>query len=297
VIAYEPHPGLFRKFAAINFSVKKATNLQLMLDFASEHGCLIERPWDYHPMKGVKQPPQEWQWDRKPTTLKEWFRASGHLRMAVELWTLINTPGKHEELDSRFIRRKDRVAYRWSHPQGLWFRDVDRTLAKLMDLRERKSDLNDKEKRDLETLEADERDRLETRNRETLITIAKGKDAARCVNDSAALLTQRTLQVVIHEALTDIEKPCLAFTVPAWPDMRLMRLPANLLSYMWLCFARVVAGEIEERPCEMFGIERFGIEKCQKYLYIGSGPGLQRSDTTLCSATCRQRKKRLLLNR
>jgi len=272
---------LFREFAGIDFSVTKAANAQKILSFASDYGCIIELPCDYHPLR------QEQQWDRKPTTLKEWFRASEHLSMAVDLWTLINTQGIHAriELESRMERNKGFVAYRWSHQLGVPSSSRDWFSGKLLGLRARNpNDLSEKEKRELAGLEKASREQLETRSRVERLPIAVEKEAARWLNASTLQLAQRTLREVINKALTDHEKPCRTLTIPA-PDMRLVRLPENLLSYMWLCFARVVAGEIEERPCEMF-------DHCKKYLYIGHGPGLQRSDATLCSPVCRQRKRR-----
>ncbi len=108
----------------------------------------------------------------------------------------------------------------------------------------------------------------------------KGSEAS----DEVHWRSRRALQIEIHRALTDTKTPshtALRFT----PELRFALSPPNLLAYMWLTFARVVSGEIEERPCAMFEI-------CHEYIYVGSGPGLQRDDTTTCSAACRQRKKR-----
>jgi len=68
-------------------------------------------------------------------------------------------------------------------------------------------------------------------------------------------------------------------------NLKLFVQPMNLLAFMWFTLARLVAGEIEERPCEMFDI-------CGNYVYVGSGWGLQRGDTTTCGETCRKRKNR-----
>jgi hypothetical protein len=95
---------------------------------------------------------------------------------------------------------------------------------------------------------------------------------------------QQSLRSEIHRALTDTVTPSHT-TLGLTPKLGLVRCPVNLLAYMWLCFARVVSGEVEERPCEMFA-------RCGEYIYVGRGPGLQREDTTTCGAACRQKKKR-----
>jgi hypothetical protein len=71
---------------------------------------------------------------------------------------------------------------------------------------------------------------------------------------------------LIRSALRDTKTPSCA-TPYLTGDLRLV-YPVNLLAYMWLTFARVVSGEIEERPCEMF-------DGCHKHIYVGSGPGLK----------------------
>lgn len=92
------------------------------------------------------------------------------------------------------------------------------------------------------------------------------------------------LRLEIKRALTDTETPsCSTLTLTA--NMRLVVYPVNLLAYMWLTFARVVSGEIEERPCKMF-------ETCHEYVYVGRGTGLQRADTDTCGSACRKQKSR-----
>jgi hypothetical protein len=95
---------------------------------------------------------------------------------------------------------------------------------------------------------------------------------------------QQALRIEINRVLTDTVTPSHT-TLALTPELGLARCPVNLLAYMWLCLARVVSGEIEERPCEMF-------TSCGEYIYVGQGPGFQRNDTTTCSAACRQKKKR-----
>lgn len=88
----------------------------------------------------------------------------------------------------------------------------------------------------------------------------------------------------IKRALTDTDTPSCA-TPTLTPQMSLVVYPVNLLAFMWLTFARVATGRIEERRCEMF-------ESCHEHIYIGSGPGLGRGDKTICSAACRKEKSR-----
>jgi hypothetical protein len=105
------------------------------------------------------------------------------------------------------------------------------------------------------------------------------------VKDSSGKREQRrALQLEIHRALADADTPSLV-TVGLTPELRLALYPANLLGYMWLTFARIVSGEIEERPCKMF-------ERCQGYIYVGQGLGLQRADTETCGPACRKKKSR-----
>ncbi len=104
------------------------------------------------------------------------------------------------------------------------------------------------------------------------------------VKDSGTEVQRRALQLEIHRALTDMKTPSFT-TIGLTSELRVAVYPVNLLAYMWLTFARVVSGEIEERRCKMF-------ERCHGYVYVGRGPGLQRVDTTTCGAACRQKKKR-----
>jgi hypothetical protein len=86
---------------------------------------------------------------------------------------------------------------------------------------------------------------------------------------------------LIRNALRDTETPSCA-TPYITSDLKIIVHPINLLAQMWLTFARVVSGEIEERACEL----------CGDRIYIGRGPGLKRADKTTCSIKCRKRKER-----
>lgn len=120
---------------------------------------------------------------------------------------------------------------------------------------------------------------------DSFVVIATGKKLAEYPVEDLIKPARKALQYEVQEALTDIETP--SYTTPCllMPEFHLVLRPVNLLADMWLSFARVVSGEIEERRCEMFA-------RCGEYIYVGLGPGLQRSDATTCSAACRQEKKR-----
>jgi len=120
---------------------------------------------------------------------------------------------------------------------------------------------------------------------DSFVVIATGKKLAEYPVEDLIKPGRKALQYEVQEALTDIETPSHTTPCLLMPDLRLVLRPVNLLADMSLSFARVVSGEIEERPCEMF-------ESCHEYIYVGSGPWLQRDDTTTCSAACRQKKKR-----
>jgi len=111
------------------------------------------------------------------------------------------------------------------------------------------------------------------------------KDATK--RKRAAQVARLALQSEIRRALTDTDTVMPRFTTADFaPEMTLVMRPANLLAFMWLSFARVVSGEIEERRCEMF-------RHCGNYVYIGRGPGLRRGDNSVtCSDKCRKRKSR-----
>ncbi len=111
------------------------------------------------------------------------------------------------------------------------------------------------------------------------------KDVTKYPVGDVVPLARKALQYEIQSALTDTETPSHTTPCIVTPELSLMLRPVNLLAHMWLIFAHVVSGEIEERRCEMF-------ESCHQYLYVGSGPWLQRNDATTCSANCRQKKKR-----
>jgi hypothetical protein len=92
----------------------------------------------------------------------------------------------------------------------------------------------------------------------------------------------------VKDALSDTETPRCALAYPIEVGIRLF--PSNLLAFMWLTFARVVSGEVEERRCA--GFDADGLP-CPKYLYIGKGPGLRRDDReATCGLLCRKRKQR-----
>lgn len=104
------------------------------------------------------------------------------------------------------------------------------------------------------------------------------------ISDEAQRGARRTLQIEVHRALTDTATPSHTM-LGLTPELTITPRPSNLLAYMWLTFARIVAGEIEERPCEMF-------ETCGEYIYVGRGLGLKRDDAAVCGATCRKWKER-----
>jgi hypothetical protein len=120
----------------------------------------------------------------------------------------------------------------------------------------------------------------------TCEAIATGKSVAAYPVGDVIPLARKALQYEIQSSFTDTETPSHTTPSLVTPEMRLVLRPVNLLAHMWLCFARVVSGEIEERPCEMF-------KSCHEYIYVGHGHGLKRNDSTTCSDACRQNKKRL----
>ncbi len=117
---------------------------------------------------------------------------------------------------------------------------------------------------------------------ESFEVIATGKGIAAYPARDITRPANRALQLEVRKALTDTVTPSHS-TPNLTRDLLLLIDPANLLAYMWLTFARVVSGEIEERLCVICKEERF---------YIGSGPGLHRDDKTTCGAACRKRKER-----
>ena len=120
---------------------------------------------------------------------------------------------------------------------------------------------------------------------DSFVVIATGKKLAEYPVEDMIRPARKALQYEVQEALTDIQTPSHATPGLVFPELRLVMRPVNLLAHMWLTFARVVSGEIEERRCEMFA-------NCHEYIYVGRGAGLQRNDTTTCGAVCRQKKKR-----
>jgi hypothetical protein len=116
---------------------------------------------------------------------------------------------------------------------------------------------------------------------DSYMQIASGKELHLYTDGDLIPPARRALRLEINRALADTVTPSHA--APGLTlDLRLATYPVNLLADMWLTFARVVSGEIEERQCTV----------CPEYLYVGSGPGLRRADSVTCSAGCRQRKKR-----
>ncbi|MGA3048502.1 MAG: hypothetical protein ABSD67_17850 [Terracidiphilus sp.] len=183
---------------------------------------------------------------RKNATLETWCRAIEHMRRAVVLWDRINAPGGQDEMQRLFTRPKGASAILyWRAHHPL----------------ERKSDNT------------------------TCPALVMGKDVAKYPVGQIVPLARKALQYEIQSAFTDTETPSHTTACIVTPDLHLALRPTNLLAFMWLCFARVVSGVIEERRCEMF-------ESCGEYIYVGRGPGLQRNDTITCSAACRQEKKR-----
>jgi hypothetical protein len=183
---------------------------------------------------------------RKNATLETWCRAIEHMSRAVALWDRINAPERHDELKWLFTRPRGADAILyWRAHHPL----------------ERKSDNT------------------------TCPVLVMGKDVAKYPAEQIVPLARKALQYEIQSAFTDLETPSHTTPCIVTPELRLALRPANLLAFMWLCFARVVSGEIEERRCEMF-------ESCGEHIYVGRGPGLQRNDTATCSAACRQKRKR-----
>jgi len=180
----------------------------------------------------------------KHAPIGTWYRAIHHMRRTVELWDQINDPHRCGELNQFINRNKGAITYK----------RVEDTLE------------NGKRKRRTEN-----------------ILIAKGKDVAAYPAPDAVRPARLVLQLEIRRALADTETP--SHTIPTLtPEMALLLSPTNLLAYMWLSFARVVSGEIEERPCEMF-------RRCGNHVYIARG--LRRRDRHVtCSAKCRKRKSR-----
>lgn len=95
---------------------------------------------------------------------------------------------------------------------------------------------------------------------------------------------EKEMHAAIARAIQDRTTPCCTI-VRLNAQHELIACPVNLLAFMWMTLARLASGEIKERPCEKF-------DDCGDYIYVGRGPGMQRDDTTTCSAACRQKKKR-----
>lgn len=193
----------------------------------------------------------------EPAAMGTWCRTIQHMHRAVDLWDRINAPEKHWELEELFTRPKGAILY-WQMHHHL-------------------------------ELSPDKKTRPAQREGEvggvvtTCPAIVTGKDVTKYPVGEVIPLARKALQYEIQSAFIDTETPSHTTPCIVTPDFWLALRPTNLLAFMWLSFARVVTGEIEERRCEMF-------KSCQSYIYIG--PGLQRNDATTCSAACRQEKKR-----
>ena len=242
--AYTPPPGLFRKFARLNFANDEWRE-QGIRAFADEWGDIIAQP-----QEGTERLTTEVEIIRKHATMETWCRAIQHLSRAVDLWDGINEPKRHKQLRHLFVRRTGAIVYK-------------RTVYK-------------------RTAESGGERYQWTWD---AVPIATGANVAEFPAGDILRPARKALQLEIRDALTDTETPSHA-TPNLTPELRLVTSPVNLLADMWLTFARLVSGEIEERPCEMF-------DSCHEYIYVGSGPRLQRNDTSTCSAACRQKKKRL----
>ena len=93
---------------------------------------------------------------------------------------------------------------------------------------------------------------------------------------------------LIDSALRDTETPSCATPVLVLKENRIVLCPANLLAFMWLTFARVVAGEIREQPCTAKDLDG---NPCPNFVYFE--PGVRRYDErATCGDTCRKRKQR-----
>ncbi len=201
--------------------------------------------------------------ERRHADEKTWCRAIQHMRRAVDLWDGINDPKRHEGLQRLFVRSKAAITYRVvHHPLE---RKVDKAWLK-----------DNPQFKDSPWL----------KDNDSYKVIATGKEVAAFPAKDVTKAARKALQLEIRDALTDTQTPSHS-TPNLTPDLRLVMSPENLLSSMWLNFARVVSGEIEERPCPAKS------KSCLGYIYIGKGPGLRRNDTdATCSDACRARKSR-----
>lgn len=95
---------------------------------------------------------------------------------------------------------------------------------------------------------------------------------------------RQELHKKVHAALTDTATPSHT-TLGLTAELTQALYPKNLLAYMWLMFARVVSGEIEERICEGKKRGRVG---CPGYIYVGKGDGLKRNNKTACGKACQK---------
>lgn len=179
---------------------------------------------------------------RKQATEETWCRTIQHMCRAVDLWDAINDRARSEVLQRLIFRNKGGITYRLVHHP----------------LEKRGNGDNDSYK-----------------------VIATARHVNEYPIGDLSRPAREALQLEVQDALTDTETPSHA-TGYLTRELRLLTWPVNLLAYMWLTFARVVSGEIEERRCAM----------CPEYFYVGSGPGLQRHDTITCSVACRKRKQR-----
>ena len=253
VTEYVPHPGLFRTFAGLNIAKDEVREREISV-FAKAYGDLIARPQDDHERLTTER-----EMVRTHATMGAWCRTIQHMRRAVELWDRINSPERHEDLKQLFTRQRGAILYRQTH----------HPLEINPDGKTRPAQPEGQEGRATTTCPA----------------IVVGKDAAKDPASDVIPLARKALQYEIQRAFTDTETPSHTTSCIVTPELRLVLRPVNLLAYMWLSFARVVSGEIEERPCEMF-------ETCGEYIYVGRGLGLKRDDAAVCGATCRKWKER-----
>jgi hypothetical protein len=233
---------LFREFAGLNIANDERRQKEI-LTFADKYGDIVAQPQEGHLMD-VTTP-----WGekiRKHATQETWHRSIQHIRLAVDLWDQINDPKSHKELRHLFVRSPGAIVY------------------KMTVYKRTPESGGERYQRDW-----------------VAVPIATGKDVAAYPANDIIRPARRALQQEIRRALTDTETPSHA-TPYLTPELRLVTAPENLLAYMWLTFARVVSGEIEERRCVT----------CPEHFYVGSGPGLRRADKVTCSHACRKRKER-----
>jgi len=248
VLRLVPNPGGRWDFAPEPGLFRKFAGLRIsdpeirqeeILTFANKHGDIIALPTLGRVRYTTAARGVEKELIREHATMETWYSAIQHMRRAVDLWDRINDPRQHEELRHIIVRCKDAITYEIIH----------RPLNK--------------------------------RRRSETVVLAVGKELDAYPVGNVLVPARVALKKEIMRALADDETPShsIAYLTPEMLKTQLVVSPTNLLAYMWLTFARVVSGEIEERRCRM----------CPEHFYVGHGPGLQRDDTATCSAACRQR--------